>query len=404
MNVPSIDIADFDYELPDEKIARFPLGQRDQSRLLVAGDHEITETGFAELPDFLPERSLLIFNDTRVIRARLVFYKTAGARIEVFCLQPLGGYGQYRKSTWKCLIGNAKKWKSGPLKMTVPTPAGDILLQASRGQALGEAYQVSFEWDSPAFSFEQVREFAGKIPLPPYLNREPVESDTLRYQTIYARNNGSVAAPTAGLHFTPAILESLESRGCAIDYLTLHVGAGTFRPVSASDAREHLMHEEELIVRKELLMRLLGNLNGNITAVGTTSMRSLESIYWLGAGIVNGKEPGNIFRIQQWEPYSGETRIPPAEALQAILDYMSHRGVATLRGFTGIMIVPGYRFRICKALVTNFHQPKSTLLLLVAAFIGQEWKKAYDFALEKNFRFLSYGDSCLFFRKEVGAS
>ena len=404
MNVPSIDIADFDYELPDSLIARFPLEQRDQSRLLVAGNGKITTSDFVKLPDFLPRRSLLIFNDTRVIRARLVFYKTAGARIEVFCLQPIGSYGQYSQSTWKCLIGNAKKWKSGFLEMVVPSPAGNITLQATRGEAMGEAHLVSFSWDSPTLSFEQVLEYAGKIPLPPYLNREPVDSDTLRYQTIYARNNGSVAAPTAGLHFTPAVLDGLETRGCATDYLTLHVGAGTFRPVSASDAREHLMHEEELIVKKELLMRLIGNLSGNITAVGTTSMRSLESIYWLGAGIVNGKEPGNNFSIRQWEPYEGEVRIPAAEALQAILDYMSRESLSTLSGFTGIMIVPGYRFRICNALVTNFHQPKSTLLLLVAAFIGVEWKKAYDFALEKKFRFLSYGDSCLFFRKEKDAS
>jgi len=243
-------------------------------------------------------------------------------------------------------------------------------------------------------------EFAGKVPLPPYLNREPVETDAERYQTIYAEFNGSVAAPTAGLHFTPEVLESLETKGCVSDYLTLHVGAGTFKPVSAVDARDHQMHEEEIIVEKSFILRLLQNLQGNIIPVGTTSMRSLESLYWLGVQILNGKEPSDHFTIQQWEPYESEVKIPAAEALQAILDLMNRRRLTSLSGNTGIMIVPGYRFRICTVLITNFHQPQSTLLLLVAAFYGKGWENAYQFALDNNFRFLSYGDSCLFFRKQ----
>jgi S-adenosylmethionine:tRNA ribosyltransferase-isomerase len=400
MIIPLIDISAYNYPLPDERIARFPLEKRDQSKLLIAKGDQITDSLFTRIASHIPDGSLLVFNDTRVIRARLVFFKPEGARIEIFCLQPDGAYGQTHQATWKCFIGNAKRWKGGELKLEISSPGGIITLKAVRGIVSGDAHLVHFEWDTPEMPFEQVLEFAGKVPLPPYLNREPVESDTERYQTIYARFNGSVAAPTAGLHFTPAILESLEAAHCTFDYLTLHVGAGTFKPVSVSDARQHQMHEEELIVEKPFLLRLLQNLQGHIVPVGTTSMRSLESLYWLGVQIINGQEPSGPFIIRQWEPYEPDVKIPPAESLQAILDFMSRKGVNSIHGFTGIMIVPGYKFRICNILVTNFHQPQSTLLLLVAAFIGESWKKAYQFALENDFRFLSYGDSCLFFRKD----
>lgn len=400
MNIPAINISDYSYPLPDERIARFPLEKRDLSKLLVAENGALTDAAFKNIAEFIPAGSLLVFNNTRVIRARLVFRKEEGARIEVFCLQPDGAYGQMGHATWKCFIGNAKRWKSGDLTMTVDTSNGPLLLTAARLQPVGDAHLVSFSWDRSDMPFEQVLEFAGKVPLPPYLNREPVESDAERYQTIYAEFNGSVAAPTAGLHFTPEVLLSLEARGCNFDYLTLHVGAGTFKPVSAGDARDHQMHEEEVIVEKSFILRLLQNLQGNIIPVGTTSMRSLESLYWLGVQILNGKEPSDHFTIQQWEPYESEVKIPASEALQAILDLMNRRRLNSFSGNTGIMIVPGYRFRICTVLITNFHQPQSTLLLLVAAFFGNGWKTAYHFALDNNFRFLSYGDSCLFFRKQ----
>jgi len=400
MNIPPIDISEYNYPLPEERIARFPLEMRDQSKLLVTIGENISGSYFNRIATHIPEGSMLVFNDTRVIRARLVFYKPEGARIEVFCLQPEGAYGQTNQATWKCFIGNAKKWKSGELKMQISFPGGILNLIAERGQVIGEAHLVNFKWDAPGMPFEQVLEFAGKVPLPPYLNREPEESDAERYQTIYARFNGSVAAPTAGLHFTPAIMESLEATHCSFEYLTLHVGAGTFKPVSVADAREHQMHEEEVIIEKSFLLKLQQNLHGNIIPVGTTSMRTLESLYWLGVQLLNGQEPSAHFEIKQWDPYKSEVKIPAAEAIQAIIDYLSRTQQTAIHGNTGIMIVPGYRFRICNALITNFHQPQSTLLLLVAAFVGETWKKAYQFALEQDFRFLSYGDSCLFFRKD----
>lgn len=399
-----ININDYDYPLPGERIARFPLEQRDATRLLVFRDGTPADSLFSLLDQHIPEKSLFVFNNTRVIRARLIFRKVSGSRIEIFCLQPLGGYGQTGGiTTWKCLVGNAKRWKSGPLEMTVDTGMGEVTLSAHKGEKAGDAFEITFGWDKPEMPFEQVLEFAGKVPLPPYLNREPVESDTERYQTIYAEFNGSVAAPTAGLHFTPAVLEKLESRHCSFEYLTLHVGAGTFKPVSVEDARQHAMHEEELIIERQSILRLLQHSGGNIIPVGTTSMRSLESLYWLGIQLINGKDPGEEFFIDQWEPYQSEVSIPPAEALQAIYDYLTARRMNSISGFTRIMIAPGYRFRMSDALVTNFHQPRSTLLLLVAAFIGEGWKKAYMFALEHGYRFLSYGDSCLFFpEKEEG--
>lgn len=400
MNVSSIDISDFNYHLPDDRIASYPLERRDLSRLMVASGDDIFSAEFCNIAGFIPTNSLLVFNNTRVIRARLVFYKPGGTRIEIFCLQSAGSYGQTSQCDWKCFIGNAKRWKQGMLSMEIEHAGEKIILNATRKDSMGDAHLVNFSWNRPEMPFEQVLEMAGKVPLPPYLNREPDESDAERYQTLYARHNGSVAAPTAGLHFTPAVLQSLESKKCSFEYLTLHVGAGTFKPVSVVDARNHQMHEEEVIVEKSFLLKLLQNLQGNIIPVGTTSMRSLESLYWFGVQLLSGKIQAMPFTIGQWEPYESEVRIPAAESIQAILDFMSRQGLKTISGYTGIMIVPGYRFRICNVLITNFHQPQSTLLLLVAAFVGESWRKMYQFALENNFRFLSYGDSCLFFKKE----
>lgn len=393
-----LNIADYDYPLSDDRIAKYPLAERDSSKLLVYRKGEITDSDFLKINEHLPTDSLLVFNNTRVIRARLIFQKESGTHIEIFCLQPEGSYGQTGGTvTWKCLIGNAKRWKSGNLSMTAGEGDERVTLTASRSEQIADAHRITFTWNKPAMAFEQVLDLAGKVPLPPYLNRDPELSDAERYQTIYAQFSGSVAAPTAGLHFTPKVLESIEARGCRFEYLTLHVGAGTFKPVSVEDARNHNMHEEELIVEKQLILKLLQNISGNIIPVGTTSMRSLESLYWLGCRILHGDEPGDHFFIHQWEPYQPDVIIPASEALQAIYDYLNRKKIHSLSGFTQIMIVPGYRFRVCHALITNFHQPQSTLLLLVAALIGENWKKIYQHALEQGYRFLSYGDSCLFF-------
>lgn len=395
-----IHIAEYDYPLSEERIAKYPLPQRDQSKLLIYKDNQIAESTFSHIAEQLPKNSLLIFNNTRVIRARLIFRKESGTRIEIFCLQPEGGYGKTGgSSTWKCLIGNAKRWKSGQLKLRMGDDSSPVILNASKGKRTGDAYLVDFTWEPRELAFEQVLEISGETPLPPYLNRDPEVSDQERYQTIYAQFNGSVAAPTAGLHFTPSVLQSIEDKHIQLDYLTLHVGAGTFKPVAVADAREHEMHEEELIVERGFLLRLIQSLQHPVIPVGTTSMRSLESFYWLGIQILNGLEPETKFTISQWEPYQYDVKTPAVEALQAIADFMGRRNLVRISGFTGIMIAPGYTFRICTALITNFHQPKSTLLLLVSAFIGKNWKKVYDYALEHDFRYLSYGDSCLFFRE-----
>lgn len=398
-----IHISDFSYELPDGQIARFPLEQRDATRLLMVKGNTVHDSEFPRLPEFIPSGSMLVFNNTRVIKARLVFRKESGSRIEIFCLQPLGGYGQTGGTArWKCLTGNARRWKSGLLEMQVQTDSGPVTLKAGKGAEVAGAREITFYWDNPAMPFEQVLEFAGNVPLPPYLNREPVEEDAIRYQTIYAEHNGSVAAPTAGLHFTQAVMKQLGARGCAFEYLTLHVGAGTFRPVTSEDIREHSMHEEEIIVERNRLLNIINHLPQPIVPVGTTSMRTLESLYWLGVQILTGREPEDTFHITQWEPYRNDVNIPAAEALQAIYDFLKRERLQSISGFTGIMIVPGYRFRLCNALVTNFHQPKSTLLLLVAAFIGDTWKSAYKHAVDRGYRFLSYGDSCLFIPAPAG--
>ncbi len=399
-----IPIKEFDYNLPDNRIARYPLAERDETRLLILRDGVITDNHFKNLAGYIPDNSLFLFNNTRVIKARLVFHKKGsnGARIEIFCLNGIASGAGY--AIWKCYIGNAKKWKNEDLELTLPN--SPVTLSAHRVSSEGDTYTVRFAWSNTPEPFESVLELFGNVPLPPYLNREPEEQDRARYQTIYAQHDGSVAAPTAGLHFTETVFSELQQKKCTLDYITLHVGAGTFKPVTSDDATEHTMHEEKIILTRQTLLRLIQNLQNTIVAVGTTSMRSLESIYWLGIQILQGNtslltETGD-FSIDQWEPYHTDQHIPAVDALTAVYDYMKTSGLSTISGFTRIMIVPGYRFRVCKALVTNFHQPQSTLLLLVSAFIGDSWKKVYQHALDNDYRFLSYGDACLFYPQNNG--
>lgn len=394
-----IPIKEFDYDLPDSRIAKYPLEKRDETRLLVLKEGIITDHSFKNLADYVPDNSLFIFNNTRVIKARLAFYKNAGsgARIEVFCLNEVASGSGY--ALWRCYIGNAKRWKNQDLELHLPDYK--TTLSAHWVSTEGDTHLVRFKWTGTCQSFEEILETFGKVPLPPYLNREPEDEDRNRYQTIYAMHDGSVAAPTAGLHFTESVFAALQQKKCTLDYLTLHVGAGTFKPVTTENATEHAMHEEKIIISNNTLLRLIQNLQNTVIAVGTTSMRSLESIYWLGVQILLDNktvltETGDFY-IDQWEPYQNDQNIPPIDALTAVYDFMKTSKLKSLAGNTRIMIIPGYQFKVCKALVTNFHQPQSTLLLLVSAFIGVNWKKVYQHALDNEYRFLSYGDACLFY-------
>jgi len=393
-----IPISNYNYPLPDSRIASFPLTERDQSKLLVLSNERIHDSIFYNLADEIPDNSLFIFNNTKVIKARLIFQKAGGARIEIFCLEETSHGDSF--SEWQCYVGNSKRWKSGELSLTDNSTY--LCLTAERESINNDTQTIRFKWNNPAYSFEKVLEVFGKVPLPPYIHREAVADDRERYQTIYAKYDGSVAAPTAGLHFTDKVFNDLEAKGCTIDYLTLHVGAGTFKPVSNENAIEHPMHEEKVIIHRDTVLRLIQNLDKTIVSVGTTSMRSLESIYWAGVQIItsskdNIAETGRFF-IDQFEPYKAKGNISAHDALTAVYDNLRTNKLSEISGSTRIMIMPGYNFRICNALVTNFHQPQSTLLLLVAAFIGDRWRKVYDHALNNDYRFLSYGDSCLFFR------
>lgn len=390
-------ISGYNYPLPESRIAIYPLEKRDDSKLLVLKDSSIEDSQFKNFAEFIPEKSFFIFNNTKVIKARLVFYKPEGARIEIFCLDEVEAGAGY--ALWNCYVGNSKKWKNQELKQY--SDEMQFTLTAERISTDGDTQRIRFAWNNTALNFENILEVFGRVPLPPYIHREPVAEDRERYQTIYATHDGSVAAPTAGLHFTESVFERLQEKHCNRDYVTLHVGAGTFKPVSSDNAAEHPMHEEKVIIQKDTILRLIQSLNETIVAVGTTSMRSLESLYWAGHQIITGndhylKENG-MFYIDQWEPYGAIGNISVADALTAIYDYLRHNSLKEITGMTRIMIVPGYDFKVCKALVTNFHQPQSTLLLLVAAFIGEKWKSVYEHALSYDYRFLSYGDSCLFF-------
>ncbi len=398
----NISIQDYDYPLPEEKIAIFPLEQRDMSKLLVLKNNRLEKRTFREIPELLPEDSLLIFNETKVIQARLQFIKPTGATIEIFCLEPVQPFTDFQLAfeaqspvVWKCMIGNSKRWKSGPLTTQLTINGDKVLLTVEKTARLSDAFLVKFSWDSHHV-FSEILETAGKVPLPPYLNRKPVESDRERYQTVYAKFDGSVAAPTAGLHFTPEILEKIKEKGIKTDTVTLHVGAGTFKPVSSETIGEHEMHTEKIIVSKSTIQNLRNHLGKPIIPVGTTSMRTIESLYWMAWKLKQGISPD--YHVEQWDPY--ELDIPGDFNIKAALDYLlehlTQNNMETIKGETRLMIAPGYVYKLATGIITNFHQPKSTLLLLVSALIGDKWREAYHFALDNDFRFLSYGDSCLF--------
>lgn len=399
-----ISILDYTYQLPDERIALHPLADRDASKLLVYKDKTITETVYKNISEYLPAGSLLIFNDTKVIRARIRFQKSTGAFIEIFCLEPYEDINEYshimnrkERVRWKCMIGGASKWKEGGLVKELKNEGGE--LRAVLVEKLPDAYVVEFSWQPAGLSFAAVLEAAGDIPLPPYIKRNADTEDTNRYQTIYAKDEGSVAAPTAGLHFTPAIFESFADKNIKTGFVTLHVGAGTFKPVKAAAMQDHAMHAEWINVTATLIEKLLAHKGGPVVAVGTTSLRTLESLYWLGCKTL--LDPGiKTLGLSQWEVYEtplSAADIPVNKALEALLQWLKKNNQPQLFCSTQILIAPGYRFKIVEGIVTNFHQPQSTLLLLVAAAIGDKWRDVYDFALENNFRFLSYGDGSLLF-------
>ena len=443
-------IEDYNYPLPDERIAKYPLAKRDTSKLLVYRDGQVSEDMFARVGEYLPTHSLLIYNNTRVIQARLEFYKNAvqefrssgvtseqaqgatkpstplnkdvtrGARIEIFCLEPLSPHdyqlalGATDCCTWKCMIGNAKKWKSGALSLTTTLSSGqEVTLFAEKGEQNGNTFAVRFWWNTPAFnlspltsnqniSFAEILDAVGELPIPPYLNRKTEESDKTTYQTVYSRIKGSVAAPTAGLHFTDEVLDGLRTKGVQTAEVTLHVGAGTFQPVKVANANDHTMHTEIIAVPRATIQMLIANL-GHVVAVGTTSMRTLESLYFLGAQLYTlcstPDTPHAALSVAQFEPYEREYTLTTQQALQAIVDYLDSTNQDVLHAETQIMIKPGYQFHVVDQLITNFHQPKSTLLLLVSAFVGGDWHTIYDYALAHDFRFLSYGDSSILFRR-----
>ncbi|MCD6596196.1 MAG: S-adenosylmethionine:tRNA ribosyltransferase-isomerase [Bacteroidales bacterium] len=392
-----IKISEYNYSLPEGRIAKYPLKDRDLSKLLIYNKGTLSTSSFKYLPKFLPAQSLIVYNDTKVIHARLQFKKITGAFIEIFCLEPFlpTDYERSLESQsgvqWKCMIGNQKKWKSGDLQHRFHLNGVPITLNAKRLASPEGSNVILFTWDPGHISFAEILEVTGTIPIPPYLNRKAEKSDSKRYQTVYADKKGSVAAPTAGLHFTPDILNDLTSKGFLQEKITLHVGAGTFKPVSSETLEEHNMHTEHFSISREFLSGLI-RIKGPILAVGTTSVRSLESLYWLGlkAG-KNGFKP----HVDQWEPYKKIAKIKVKDSLDNLLEFMNSENINNLEASTQILIIPGYKFRIVKGLITNFHQPKSTLLLLIAAFIGNDWKKMYEYALNHDFRFLSYGDSSL---------
>ena len=392
-------IDEYDYPLLDERIAKFPLPRRDASKLLVYKNTTITESTFSNIAGFLPENSLLVYNNTRVIQARLIFFKDTGARIEVFCLEPLTptdyaqSLGATTECTWKCMVGNLKKWKEGQLSKSIDINGKACTFKAELLLTEGNTHSVHFSWDNADIHFADILEKAGELPIPPYLHRDTEESDLTTYQTVYSKIKGSVAAPTAGLHFTPEVFESLQTRNIETEELTLHVGAGTFQPVKTRDIAEHHMHTEVISVHRSTIEHLQQKL-GHIIAVGTTSVRTLESLYYIGLKL-QLDATNTDFHIQQWMPYETTLELSTFDALQNILDYLDANKLATLHADTQIMIKPGYQFQVVNGIITNFHQPKSTLLLLVSAFVDGHWTEIYDYAMANDFRFLSYGDSSL---------
>lgn len=406
--IQQLQISHFNYTLPDEKIAKYPLEHRDASKLLLYRGSRITSLPFADLPGQLPDNSLLLFNNTRVIHARLLFRKETGAHIEVFCLSPLDpadyalSFQQRQHCSWKCMIGNARRWKSGPLTMDIPLRGDVVRLTAQKTGKPAQETIVDFSWNNGEYTFSEILEAAGKLPIPPYLNRPSEAKDDVTYQTVYSRIEGSVAAPTAGLHFTPEVLERIRERGIQTAEVTLHVGAGTFKPVKSGTVAAHEMHSEFISVPVSTIDKILNN-KGSLIVVGTTSMRTLESLYYIGRKLHDNPElPMHELSVNQWEPYENDidnASITPGDALRSICHYLERTHSDSLLAATRIIIVPGYEFHYPDALITNFHQPQSTLLLLIAAFVGDDWRKIYDYALNNYFRFLSYGDSSLLWKK-----
>ena len=405
MHPKNLSISDFDYDLPEEKIPAFPLEERDASRLLVYQSNKISEDKFKSVSNYIPKHSLLVFNKTKVVPARIVFIKTTGGAIEIFCLEPDDRYRELSSAMyetgnvyWKCLVGGASKWKNGQiLEKSFSINEKLVILNARFISKKDDHFIIEFFWTPAELSFAFILQSAGAIPLPPYIKREVTEADQQRYQTVYAEREGSVAAPTAGLHFTKEIIDSLIEKGIVSDYVTLHVGAGTFKPVKTEIIADHVMHSEWLDVSIQSVRSLRNHLGRNIVAVGTTSLRTIESLYWLGRKIILSN-PDEIPSVSQWEPYENKKTIPAIDALSALIDFMERKNLDNLVSKTGIIIAPGYNFQVANGLVTNFHQPRSTLLLLVAAFIGEKWKNVYDYALKNNFRFLSYGDGSILWR------
>lgn len=403
----NIHIADYNYDLPDERIAKFPLAQRDSSKLLIYNKGMVSEDVFTSLPHHLPKNALMVFNNTKVIQARLHFQKETGATIEVFCMEPFApveyqqNFAQTGSVEWLCMIGNLKRWKEGKLTRRVTVKGDEITFCAERlpyetPNATGTNHRVRFSWDG-AFTFSEILEAVGELPIPPYLNRETQESDKRTYQTVYSKIKGSVAAPTAGLHFTDNVLKALDASGIDREELTLHVGAGTFKPVKSEEIGDHEMHSEYIVVKRQTIEKLIEH-GGEAIAVGTTSVRTLESLYYIGLKTLKNPDiTEEELHVEQWEPYqeiSGE-RLEVRVVLQALLDWMDRNKLKVLHTTTQIIIAPGYEYHIVKWMVTNFHQPQSTLLLLVSAFVKGDWQKIYDYALAHDFRFLSYGDSSL---------
>ena len=402
----TLSIKDFTYSLPEERIAKYPLAERDASKLLIYKEADIAEDIYKNISDHLPENSLLVFNDTKVVAARLLFQKSTGGIIEIFCLEPHEQYPdittammQHEKVEWHCLIGGASKWKHGQiLEKKIIQNSKVLILNARYIEKEVDSFIVELSWNEPLLSFAEVLHLFGAIPLPPYIKREAEVNDAERYQTVYAHYEGSVAAPTAGLHFTKTVLQKLKDKNIHTNFVTLHVGAGTFKPVKTERMKEHEMHAEHFTVSKTTIQNLIDHLDKNIIAVGTTSLRTLESLYWLGVkqSKVNSQQS---MEIAQWEVYDHkEKKISPKEALENLIKWMDEKYRVALTAKTQIIIAPGYQFKIVNGLITNFHQPQSTLLLLVAAFIGSDWRKVYKYALENNFRFLSYGDGSLLWR------
>ena len=421
MDTKHIKISDYNYDLPDERIAKFPIAQRDHSKLLVYKHGEVSDDVFHHLPTYLPQGALMIFNNTKVIQARLHFRKETGALIEVFLMEPAEptDYELMFQTTghcsWLCMIGNLKKWKEGSLKRDFEIKGNKLTLSATmrRGDTLGSEaqemvakgggtnYWVDFDWDNDKVSFAEILEAVGELPIPPYLNRKTEESDKTTYQTVYSKIKGSVAAPTAGLHFTDAVLKDLDAHGIDREEVTLHVGAGTFKPVKSLEIEDHQMHTEYIVVHRRSLEKLIKH-ECRVIAVGTTSVRTIESLYYMGVHLLKHPEANEEeLHVKQWDPYELSEDgnlvdgINPVQAIQAIIDYLDRNGLEALHSSTQIIIAPGYQYKIVKMLVTNFHQPQSTLLLLVSAFLKGDWKKVYDYALSHDFRFLSYGDSSL---------